>query len=146
MLICHKLVVSNEAAILQACHVSDVHETSAVSTMPASWEVVCGWAPHPVLYITSGLSNTINLQWRITTTTIARRSCHTHKNCMHAEQIIIILYIYFLFFPICIYFCFFYFCFHLAPLWPGRQTPSGQSHPKLIGMTGDELCETWRIS
>ena len=30
MLICHKLVVSNEAAVLQACHVSDVHATSAV--------------------------------------------------------------------------------------------------------------------
>ena len=27
MLICHKLVVSNEAAVLQACHVSDVHAT-----------------------------------------------------------------------------------------------------------------------
>ena len=30
MLICHKLVVSNEAAVLQACHVSDVHAISAV--------------------------------------------------------------------------------------------------------------------
>ena len=36
MLIGHKLVVSNEAAVLQACHVSDVHATSAVYAMPAS--------------------------------------------------------------------------------------------------------------
>ena len=35
MLICHELVVSNEAAALQACHVSYMHGTSAVSTMPA---------------------------------------------------------------------------------------------------------------
>ena len=27
MLICHKRVVSNEVAVLQACHVSDVHAT-----------------------------------------------------------------------------------------------------------------------
>ena len=42
MLICHKLVVSNEAAV-KASHVSYVHATaatSAVSTMPVSWEVV----------------------------------------------------------------------------------------------------------
>ena len=36
MLICHKLVVSNAAAVLQACHMSDVHATLAVSIMPAS--------------------------------------------------------------------------------------------------------------
>ena len=29
MLICHKLVVSNEAAVLQACHVSDMQATQA---------------------------------------------------------------------------------------------------------------------
>ena len=27
MLICHKRVASNEAAVLRACHVSDVHAT-----------------------------------------------------------------------------------------------------------------------
>ena len=27
MLICHKRIASNEAAVLQACHVSDVHAT-----------------------------------------------------------------------------------------------------------------------
>ena len=39
MLICHKRVASNEAAVLQACHMSlmsDVHATSAVSIIPAS--------------------------------------------------------------------------------------------------------------
>ena len=30
MLICHKRVASNEAEALQACHVSDVHATSAL--------------------------------------------------------------------------------------------------------------------
>ena len=52
-------------------------------------------ALHPILSITSCFSNTIIQQRSITTTDIARRSCHTHENCMHAEQIIIILYIYF---------------------------------------------------
>ena len=95
MLICHKLVVSDEAVVLQAYHVSDVHGRPTVVTMPASWEVVCRWTPHPVLSITSGLSNTITLQRRITKTTVVRRSCCTHENCMHAEQIIIIFHIYF---------------------------------------------------
>ena len=54
--------------------------------------------PHPVLSITSGFSNTTTLQRRLTTTTVGRRSCHTHENCMHAEQIIIISYIFFLIF------------------------------------------------
>ena len=91
--------------------VSDVHEKSAVSTMPASWEVVCCWAPHPVLSITSGFSNTTTRQRGITTTAVGRRSCYTHENCMHAEQIIIIFYIfnyifcsmYLLFFSIVLY-------------------------------------------
>ena len=30
MLICHKRVASNEEAVLQACHMSDMHTTSAV--------------------------------------------------------------------------------------------------------------------
>ena len=98
MLICHKLVVSNEMAVLQACHVSDVHGTSAVSTMPALWEVVCSWAPHPVISMTSGLSNTSTMQRRITTNTVVRHSCRTHENCMQADQIIIIFYILFFYF------------------------------------------------
>ena len=104
MLICHKLVVSNEAAVLQACHVSDVHATaatSAVSTMPASWEVVCRWAPHPDLSITSGLSNTTTLQRCIITTTVGRRSCHTHENCLIIilyNKIIIVLFIFLFYF------------------------------------------------
>ena len=71
---------------------------SAVYAMPASWEVVCCWAPHPVLSITSGFSNTITRQRCLITTTVGRRSCHTHENCMHAEQIIIIFHIYFFIF------------------------------------------------
>ena len=31
LLICHKLVASNEAAVLQACHMSDVHATAAIN-------------------------------------------------------------------------------------------------------------------
>ena len=93
MLICHKLVASNGAALLQACQMSDWHATLAVSIMPASWEVVCRWAP-PVLSITSVFSNTIIRQRRITTTTVAWGSCHTHENSMQAEQIIIIFHIY----------------------------------------------------
>ena len=94
MLICHKLVVSNGAAVPQACHMSDVHAISAVSIMPASWEVVSQWAPQPVLSITSGFSNTITRQRCITTTTVARSSWPTHENCMHTEQIIIIFYLF----------------------------------------------------
>ena len=33
MLICHKRVASNEAAVLQACHVSDVHPSSNKAAM-----------------------------------------------------------------------------------------------------------------
>ena len=63
---------------------------SAVSIMPASWEVVCRWASHPVLPITSGLSNTTTLQRRVTTA--------SHETCMHAEQIIIIFNIFYFIF------------------------------------------------
>ena len=95
MLICQNLLVSNDAAVLQACHMSDVHAPLAVSIMPASWEVVCPWAPHPVLSITSGFSNTITRKRRLTTTAVARHNCRTHENCMHAEQIIIIFHIFY---------------------------------------------------
>ena len=90
MLICHKLVASNGVEVLQACHMSDVHATLAVSILPASREVVCRWASHPVLSMTSSFSNTITRQRRITTTAVAWGCCRTHENCMHAEQIIII--------------------------------------------------------
>ena len=74
---------------------SDLHAALAVSIIPASWEVVCRWAPHPVLFVTSGFSNATTLQRRITTTAVGRRSCHTHENYLHAEQIIIIFRIFF---------------------------------------------------
>ena len=105
MLVCHKLDLSSGAALLQsisyvrrASRPSPCMQQSAVSVMPASWEVVCPWVPHSVLSIISGVSNTTTLQRRITTTTVVRRSCHTHENCMHAEQIIIIFYIIFFIF------------------------------------------------
>ena len=98
MLICLKLGVSNEAAVLQACHMSDVHAALAVSIMASSWEVVCSWAPHPVLSITSGFSNTIARQRSVPTISVARCSCCTDENCMHAEQIIIIFYIFYFIF------------------------------------------------
>ena len=116
MWICHKLVVSYEATVLQACHVSDVHATSAVHTMQASWEIVCRWAPHPVLAITSGFSNTITRQRRLTTTAVWRRSCGTHENCMHAEQIIIIFYLIFFIF------CSLYLLLFLIVLYRTRVT------------------------
>ena len=77
---------------------TDMLATLAVSIMPVSWEVVCRWAPHLVLSVTSCSSNTITLQWRITTTAVARRSCRTYKNFMHEEQIIIMFYIYIFYF------------------------------------------------
>ena len=99
MLICHKLDVSSRSAVLQSMsfvkRASPCMQQSAVTVMPASWEIVCRWAPYPVLSIISGLSNTTTLQRGITTTAVGRRSCRTHENCMHAEQIIIILYIIF---------------------------------------------------
>ena len=101
MLICHKLDISSRAAVLQSMscvrRAPPCMEQSAVTVMPASWEVVCRWAPHPVLSMISGLSNTTTLQRSITTTVIGRRSCHTQENCMHAEQIITIFNIIFFF-------------------------------------------------
>ena len=69
--------------------------TSAVCVMPASWEVVCHWAPHPFVSVTSGFSNTTTPQCGITSTAFGRRSCRTHENCIHAVQIIIIFYIFY---------------------------------------------------
>ena len=76
----------------------DVHAASAVSIMPVSWQVVCLWAPYPVLSITSSFSNTITRQRLVTTTAVVRRSCRINENCMHAEQIIIIFYIFYFIF------------------------------------------------
>ena len=96
MLICHKLDVSSRAAVLQSMsyvrRASPCKQQSAVTVMPASWDVLCCWAPHPVLSINSGLWNNSILQRGISTTAVGRRSCRTHRNCMHAEQIIIFFY------------------------------------------------------
>ena len=101
--ICHKHVVSKAVAVLQVSHMSDMCATLAVSIMPVSWEVVWRWASHPILSITCGFSNIITRQRHITTSTVARRSCHTDENCMHAKQIIIAFYIFFTFFAVCIW-------------------------------------------
>ena len=111
MFVCHKYVVSKAVAVLQVSHTWKfkvsiyVHATLAVSIMPVSWEVMCRWASSPVSSITSGFSNTITRQQRITTSGVARCSCHTHENYMHAKQIIV-FYIFFTFFAVCIWYCF----------------------------------------
>ena len=69
MFICHKHV-SKAVAVLQVSNMSDVRATLVVSIMPASWEVVCRWASHPVSSITSGFLNTITRQ----------RHLHNHGN------------------------------------------------------------------
>ena len=51
MFICHELYVSNPAALLQVCHMSDVCAILAVSIMPASWEVLCRWPSHLSLLV-----------------------------------------------------------------------------------------------
>ena len=45
MLICHKLVVSNEVAGLQACHMSDVHATCINIGSVCHASVVRGFVP-----------------------------------------------------------------------------------------------------
>ena len=115
MLICHKLVVSHEAAVLQACHVSDVHATSAVYVVLGSCEAFfCRRATHPVLSITSSFSNTITRQQRLTTIVVWRRSWRTHESFIHAEQIIIILHLFF--------FCSLYLFLFLIVLYRTRVT------------------------
>ena len=64
MLICHKRVASNEAAVLQACHMSDMHTTSAVRGC-----VPLGTSSSLIYHL--GFSNTITLQRRLTTTAVA---------------------------------------------------------------------------
>ena len=66
--------------------------------------------------ITSGFSNTITRQRRLTTTAVWRRSCHTHENCMHAEQIIIIFNLFFFIF------CSLYLLLFLIVLYRARVT------------------------
>ena len=66
--------------------------TNNTSCFPFSFLFVKRMTP---IIRASGFSNTTTLQRRLTTTTVGRRSCHTHENCMHAEQIIIIFSIFF---------------------------------------------------
>ena len=45
MLICHKRVASNEVAVLQACHVSDVHATMQHIVSVCHASIVRGCVP-----------------------------------------------------------------------------------------------------
>ena len=74
MFIYHKLVVLHAAAPLQLCYMSEVHATLAVSIMPASWEVACRWAAHPVSCTTSGFSH--------------HHSAATHHHLRHCETLL----------------------------------------------------------
>ena len=115
MLICHNLVSRMKRrycthVICQTCMQQCTECTSmqphrmigpdrqCLSFQRRDREVVGRWAHHPVFSTTSGVSNTITRQRRVTTTAVAWRSCHTHENCMHAEQIIIIFYIFYFIF------------------------------------------------
>ena len=72
-----------------ACSIGRVYHASVVKgCVPMS-------APSNTI---TRFSNTITRQRRFTTTAVARRSCRTHENCMHAEQIIIIFYIFYFIF------------------------------------------------
>ena len=74
--------------VRRACNIGSVYHASVVrGCAPVS-------ASSCLIFITSDVSNTITQQRRIITTAVARYSCRTNKNCMHAEQIIIIFYIF----------------------------------------------------
>ena len=68
--------------VRRACNIGSVYHANVVrGCVPLS-------ASSSLIY-PSGFSNTI--------TAVARRSCRTHENSMHAEKIIIIFYIFFYF-------------------------------------------------
>ena len=97
MFIGHKRVVSNEAAVLQACHVSDVHATM----QPHRQCLSCQRRERLVLLSSS--ASFIYHFWFLKHHHSAAtpqhhrrcwRSCHTHENCMRAQHIKIIFYIF----------------------------------------------------
>ena len=100
-LICHKRVASNEAAVLQACHVTDVHATMQPHRQCLSCqrrERLCAAERIIQPYLPLLLSQTPSLGSEASPPP-ALLTFSTHENCMHAEQIIIIFYI--LFFIFC---------------------------------------------
>ena len=107
MLICHKRVASNEAAVLQACHVSDVHATMQPHRQCLSCQRRERLCPaermhHPVLSTTSGFSNTVTRQRRLTTTGVADAVVVPTKTACVPRKIIIIFYIFiFIFCSMC---------------------------------------------
>ena len=76
MLIFHKRVASNEAAVLQACHVSYVHATmqphrQCLSCLHCERLCAAELIMQSYLPLNSGFSNTITRQRRLTTTGVA---------------------------------------------------------------------------
>ena len=98
MLISHKRVASNEAAVLQLCHVSDVHATMQPHCQCLSCQ------RRERLCAAEALSSLIYYFWFLKHHHSAPtphhhlrccwRSCRTHENCIRAEQIIIIFYLF----------------------------------------------------
>ena len=68
--------------------------TSAVPVVPASWDVVCRWAHHPVLSTTSGFSNTITRQRRLTITGVADTVVIPMKTAFMRSKLLFYIYIY----------------------------------------------------
>ena len=101
MLICHKRVASNEAEVLQACHVSDVHHCMQQCSHIGCIGSACHASVVRCCVPLSSSSSLIYHFWFLKHHHSAAtshhhrscwRSCRTHENCMHAEQIIIIFY------------------------------------------------------
>ena len=107
MLICHKLVASNEAAVLQACHVSDVHATMQPHRRCQSCQRRERYVP------LSSSPSLIYHFWFLKHHHSAAthhhhrrcwRSCRTNENCIHAEYIYIFFYsMYLVLFSIVLY-------------------------------------------
>ena len=104
MLICHKRVASNEAAVLQACHISDEHATMQLSSNIGS---VCHASVVSCCVPLNASSSLFYHFWFLKHHHSAAthhhhrrgcRSCRTHENCKHAGQIVIIFYVFFFFF------------------------------------------------
>ena len=103
MLIWHKRVDSNEAAVLQACHVSDVHATATMQPHHQCMscqhrERLCAAELIIQSYLPLLVSQTPSLGSDASAPPACWCSCRTHENCMHAKQIIIIFYIFYFIF------------------------------------------------
>ena len=116
MLICHKRVSSNKIALLKACHMSNVNAFNILMQQCSHIGSVCHASVVRDCVPLSASSSLIYHFWFLkhhhsagthqSLCTLGThhhhrrcwRSCRTHENWMHAEQIIIIFYILFFFF------------------------------------------------